>query len=346
MEPVTPVQAKELLIDCVSSNLVPMISGSPGVGKSSVVRQIADEFNLKVIDMRLSQCDPTDLNGFPVVDSKTDKASYRPMDTFPLETDALPLDSEGKPMGGWMLFLDEFNSAPLSVQAAAYKLVLDRAIGQHKLHPQCAIICAGNKSTDGAIVNRMSTAMQSRLIHLEMGVDHKSWLLWAAEAQIDYRVTSYINFKPGALNLFNPDHSDQTFACQRTWEFVSKLISKWPTTISRSKTPLLSGTIGEGAAREFLTFCEIFKDLVSIDQIIKNPMGVNVPVEPSTQFALSGSIANNANEKNIGPLMDFVNRLPLEFQVITIQDILKRKRELVSNEAISSWVTTNAKALF
>lgn len=55
-------QAKELIIDCIRSSLVPFLSGSPGSGKSSLVHAIAEEFNLQVIDLRLAQCDPTDLN--------------------------------------------------------------------------------------------------------------------------------------------------------------------------------------------------------------------------------------------------------------------------------------------
>jgi len=100
---VNTVQAKKLLIDCIKSGLVPMLEGSPGVGKSSIVNQIAKEFNMQVIDMRLSQCDPTDLNGFPFMDVESGKAHYKPMATFPLETDPLPEDKKG-----WLLFLDEF----------------------------------------------------------------------------------------------------------------------------------------------------------------------------------------------------------------------------------------------
>ena len=62
------------------------------------------------------------------------------------------------------------------VQAAAYKLVLDRQVGIHNLHPYCAVVAAGNLATDKAIVNSLSTAMQSRVIHLEMQVNFDQWL--------------------------------------------------------------------------------------------------------------------------------------------------------------------------
>lgn len=55
-------QAAAMITTLIKAKLVPMIHGSPAVGKSSIGHQIAAEYDLKLIDMRLSQCDPTDLN--------------------------------------------------------------------------------------------------------------------------------------------------------------------------------------------------------------------------------------------------------------------------------------------
>jgi len=59
---VSPKQARELVVDIIKAKLVPMLTSSPGLGKSSIVKDIANEFGLKLIDIRLSQVDPTELN--------------------------------------------------------------------------------------------------------------------------------------------------------------------------------------------------------------------------------------------------------------------------------------------
>lgn len=200
------IDMKESIIDVIKAGLVANITSSPGLGKSAIVAQIAKEFNLQLIDIRLSQADVTDLLGFPLHNGV--RMEYAPPAHFPLEG----LDEIPNNKAGWLLFLDEFSSAALSVQASAYRLVLDRMVGKYKLHKNVAIVCAGNKDTDNAIVNRMSTAMQSRLVHLELDVDIKAWLAWAAEAQLDYRVISYIESRPEHLHLFDPNHNDKTFA--------------------------------------------------------------------------------------------------------------------------------------
>jgi len=209
-----------------------------------------------------------------------------------------------------------------------------------------AIVAAGNKETDNAIVNRMGTAMQSRMVHLSLAVDFKAWMEWATSSGIDHRITSFINYKPGNLSKFNPNHSDVTFACSRTWEFCSRLIKPYPGQIPREKRPLIAGTISEGMAAEFMGFCKIYKTLPTVQDIIKNPIGLKMPEEPSELFALSGSIANHMTAESAEPLMKFVERMQLEFQVITLQELFKRKKELVKAPPVMAWVSKNAKELF
>src|SRR6056297_3306512 len=50
------------------SELVPpvMIWGPPGVGKSSVIRDIAHDLGIGYIDVRLAQREPIDIRGLPV----------------------------------------------------------------------------------------------------------------------------------------------------------------------------------------------------------------------------------------------------------------------------------------
>lgn len=105
-------QAIPMLASYIRAKLVPMLVGSPGCGKSQIIYKIAEDYNLKVIDLRLSQCDPTDLAGFPTVAGK--KADYVPMAHFPIEGDPIPAG-----YSGWLLFLDEATSAPPAIQAAA-----------------------------------------------------------------------------------------------------------------------------------------------------------------------------------------------------------------------------------
>jgi len=333
-------QATTMITSFILAKLVPMLVGSPGCGKSQIVHQIAAEYNLKVIDLRLSQCDPCDLLGFPSIVG--DKAGYVPMNTFPIEGDPLPAG-----YNGWLLFLDEMNAASTAVQSAAYKIVLDKMVGIYHLHKNVAIICAGNLETDNAIVQPMSTALQSRLVHLELVVDAKEWLEWAAAKDIDYRITSYINFKPGNLYTFQADHTDTTYACPRTWEFADRILKVMnDESPPKDMLPMLAGTLSEGVAREFLGFCTIFKELTTIPQILSNPEIVKVPSEPSILYAMTGSISHNATDSNFTALMKFIVRLPIEFQVVCLRETVRRNPALKTHVALKEWISNTSSELF
>lgn len=339
-------QAIRMLTITIKAGLVPLLVGSPAIGKSGIVHQVAKEYNLKVIDLRLSQCDPTDLLGFPGVNEQG-KAIYRPMESFPIKGDPLPLKDDGTQYDGWLLFLDELTSAPRGVQAAAYKLILDRMVGLHHLHEHVAIVAAGNKDSDGAIVEEMSTALQSRLVHFELVVDNKEWLGWATGNNIDYRITSYINFMPKHLYDFRPDHTDHTYAAPRTWEMAHKLIHAAGGDMATPELlPLLSGTISEGVAREFTTFCHIFNELPKIADIEAHPNSVRVPGEPSILFALSGSLSHHFDVKNARNLLQYINRMPMEFQMLTLREAIKRNPGSMAIPEMQKWIQQNAKELF
>ena len=336
----TPKELIEDIIEIMQAGLVPMISGSPGIGKSDIIRAIAKRFKLKVIDMRLSQCDPTDLLGFPAHTADGKRMGYLPPEEIPLQG----LDNVPDGYKGWILFLDEFSSAVQAVQAAAYKVTLDKQVGKHDLHEKCAVICAGNKSTDGAIVNRMGTAMQSRLIHLELTVDVKGWLSWAAENNVDHRVISYIEGHPNELHAFKPDHDDKTFACPRTWEFASKLIKDkepGPRTLN-----LLIGTLSAGIANSFNAYIRYFSEMPTIAEITKDPAGTEIQEEPALQHAVSHMVAAYLTEKNAPALIQYIKRMPLEFGTTCLRTALKRKRELLKVPSIREWSHEVGEELF
>lgn len=351
-------RAKPMVATAIRCGLVAMLHGSPAIGKSSIIHQLARDADMKVIDLRLSQCDPTDLLGFPTIDPVTKKAGYAPMETFPIVGDKLPIKynddgeeiidpqtSEPARYAGWILFLDELTSAPPAVQAAAYKLILDRMVGVHHLHKKVAIVGAGNLEGDNAITHPMSTALQSRLVHLNVVLDTKEWLEWAFEQQIDHRITSYIGFKPNALYTFDPNHTDKTYAAPRTWEFENRLLGKLEIGDAQF-LPLSAGTISEGVARDFKIFCQVFQDLPTIDQVIAQPTSLAVPGEPSVQWALTGAIAAHADNQNIEPLMKYVRRMPMEFQAVCLRAMIKRNNMLMTSPPVRDWIAGNANNLF
>lgn len=375
---ITLHKAAAAVRDIMRANLVANLVGSPGIGKSDIVKQVAAEFDLKVIDFRLAQADPTDLSGFPTLNEDRTRCHYAPPITFPLAGDELPiktpavyeivpngklvsvatesaravyedLEVEIKPptyYSGWLLFLDELTSAPQMVQAAAYKVILDRQVGEHDLHEKVRIVSAGNKASDKAIVQRMSTALQSRVITLEIIINIDEWLSWAEHNGIDKRIMAYIQFRPDMLHKFNANHQDLTFPCPRTWEFASRLLEIWGV-ITLQNLVVLAGTISKGAASELISFCQVYHTLPTLEKLVSDPDGTPIDRnKPDVLFAICSLIGQAFNEDNSASLIAVMERLPVEFRVVACQNILRRDPSLQREVNLKVWVRNNSSELY
>lgn len=332
---VTPRQLAIKIEKAIRAGVVPMVKGSPGIGKSSIYAQVAKKLGLKMIDHRLSTSAPEDLSGLPEFFTDADgnrRARFAPFDVFPIEGQSIP---EG--YIGWLLFLDEFNSAPKSVQAAAYKLVLDRMVGQAHLHGHVAIGAAGNLSTDRAITNNLSTAMQSRLSHFKLVIDHGEFMLDVALARNwDKRVVAYLSRYPTRLFDFRADHNEETFCCPRTWDFVNSYVENEPKgTIAKGETSTYAGTITAGVAVDFVNFTACFDKLVSYKDVIADPENCPIATENAQQWANIAHLMELVDEKNYGAFATYANRFALDFRILFFRGTLVQRPELQEHPAFA-----------
>lgn len=320
----TPRKTRAAVERIMRAGRVAFIRSSPGMGKSSIVRSIADEYNLELIDHRCSTSAPEDFTGLPRF-SEDGKAYFAPFEElFPLESTPVPPGKDG-----WLLFLDEFNSAHRDVQAAAYKLILDRMTGQHKLNSRVVIVCAGNLGTDKAIVNELSTAMKSRMIHLEMEVSQDEWMEDVAFAQnYDERIIAYINYRPGSLMNFDPDSEEATFCCPRTWEFVNDILTANPGPLKDEDAALLAGTISAGVAVDFLQFTRVYGSMITIEEIRKDPKTAPLPKDNATRYAVTCHLMDKVDKDNFDDLATYINRMDMTFRILFFRSVMSRNQNL------------------
>lgn len=341
---VSPRKMKKFILRALYAQLVPFIQGSPGVGKSSIVWQIAEELNLYVIDHRLSTSAPEDMTGLPHFD-KEGYAAFAPFrELFPLEGTPLPVRANGRAYDGWIIFLDEFNSATKLTMAAAYKLVLDRKVGQKRLHERCMLVCAGNLMTDRAIVNALSTAMKSRVINLELRCDFVEWLEDVALTEnYDERIIAYLSQYPEKLMTFKPSLGDVTFECPRTWEFMNKLIQGEE--VVDGDVPLYAGTISQGEAASFVQFCQIYKDMPNVADIMASPNSHPLPSTVGMKWAVVTALSGHADEQTLKDIATYVDRMDVSFRILFYRSVRVRNPDIHHHSSYTSALVQLARYL-
>ncbi len=321
----TPISTKRSLTHLTDRKVPVFLWGPPGIGKSSIVSQIAQEKNIAYIDLRLSLLDPTDLRGIPFFNADSGEAVWAPASFLP----------DGSVAEG-ILFLDELNTAAPMVQASAYQLILDRKIGEYKLPDGWAIVAAGNRESDRGVVFRMAAPLANRFVHLEMEASVDDWKKWAVGAGIDPSIIAFISYRPDALFTFGQGKDDsRSFATPRTWAYVNEIIASEPE--PDLIMPLVSGAIGEDLAAAFLGFKVVAGELPDLDGIMDGSVTA-VPTEPTALHmlctALAMRIGENTSSKKLNNLITYTLKMPGEFAVMIIQDLRERNIEL---DHVDSW---------
>ncbi|MDR0439906.1 MAG: MoxR family ATPase [Candidatus Accumulibacter sp.] len=243
--------------------------GPPGIGKSAIVRQVAEqrdwtEADRRFVDVRLSQMEPVDLRGLPALDLAAKKTVWLPPAWLPFEGSDWP--DEG------VLFLDEASSAAPSVQAAAYQLVLDRQLGEARMKPGWRLALAGNRVSDGGVAFRLAMPLANRMLHLVREAPNLSeWTRWAlTQGRIDLLIVGFLQFRPSLLFTFNEalKARESAFATPRSWEMVSRLLAIAPKTERGLLEPLIAGAVGAGVATEFMAWMKMKDKLPNLDALL------------------------------------------------------------------------------
>jgi len=302
------------------------IHGSPGIGKSYIVNDIAKKNDLQLIDVRLSQLDAVDLRGIPTISKEQTK--WMPPVFLPSDD-----DSQG------ILFLDELNSAPLSVQAAIYQLVLDRKIGEYTLPKGWRIICAGNKIDDKGIVFKLPSPLINRMVHIVLEAKYDDFKVWAIKNEIHPFVIGFLGFRPDLLSSEVPSSTETNpaFCTPRAWSMLSNIIQK--NEEINTLHPIIYGTVGYAAGIEFISFVKVYKTLPNIDAILEGESEV-VPKEPSALYALCAAIIEKykQNSEQAVNLFEYVKHLPVEFNVMLIKDLIVKDEDIAELEAFDAWM--------
>src|SRR5829696_5151135 len=184
-----PSEVTKALAALVPTRRPVYLWGPAGVGKSSLVRQAAEQLGLGLVDVRATLLDPVDLRGLPRLDGDT--AVWLPP-AF------LPRSGEG------VLFLDELAQAAPLVQAACLQLTLDRRVGEYELPDGWSVIAASNRAEDRAGTHRLISPLLNRFVHLDLDVSADDWQTWAVAHGVSPEVRAFLGYRPALLFQFDP----------------------------------------------------------------------------------------------------------------------------------------------
>lgn len=329
-------QLEQFLLATVPAKLPILVTGKPGVGKTSIIEQVAAKLDADVILTHPAVSDPTDYKGLPWKLEGENTATFLPFGDLKKALEATKLT---------LFFLDDLGQAPPSVQAALMQLILAREVAGHKLPEHVAFVAATNRREDRAGVSGLLEPVKSRFASIvELEADIHSWIHWANQSGVNPLVIAFLMFKPNLLHVFEASSDLTNSPSPRTWARVDKLSTlaeqhHWPLDM---QLEAYTGAVGKGAAIEFLGFCEIWQQLPDVHQVLLNPDTAPVPTTPAGLYGICGALAAQVTQQTIGAMLRYTQRLPNEFAAFGIKSASQRQSIVTKTPAYIQWVTSDA----
>lgn len=311
-----------------------MLHGRPGIGKTEIVQQLADETGSVLHDLRLTTIEPPDLRGLPFYDHEARRTVWYPPEDLPHgEAPAI-------------LFLDELTAAPPSLQPTVYGLLQERRIGRYRLPESTFVVAAGNAVEDGAVAYEIGTALSDRLVHLSLRAEASDWLArYAVPRGVNPAVCAFIRTRPDLLDTTEAALRDgAVIACTpRSWVRAGAILDAVPDAGLREV--LLAGTLGEGPAAEFALIAAEIVATVEADAMLQAPAARRAALYPGSLHGLTAlvyAIVGIADEATMPAAIDVMagirtlDELRPEAAVLPLGELTTYGFELLIERALAN----------
>lgn len=338
-----------------------LVMGQPGVGKTYIIPEAADEVNRAIqrgsfdlVDDNgrpiehfqyktlggAANKDPIDLPGIPAVERQEDGPTYAIRAPFRGNGDEIPTEGAG------FLAIEDVTSvqAPV-VMAGLQSLLWERRVGATVLGKNWMIVGTGNRVSDRAGSQRLITSLKSRCNILTAEPDHDGWQQYMATTtpQGAVVIRAFLKNMPQYFNKFDPNNDDQ-FPCPRTWHNLSQEILAYnhgdPLGNHLPHDEVIAGWIGTGPMIDFMAFATLYRSIVTPAEILANPEKANIPKEVGAIYAVCTALSTQATPDNFDRMVVYLFRLAPEYAVYCV------KSALLAEDAQKAKLTPEAQKKF
>lgn len=314
----------DVLAAAFAANVNVLLLGDPGVGKTAIAADAAKLLGLPLRTLIGSTCSPIDIGGALVTSSDASSVNRIPLSLIKSVCDA-----------PGVLFLDEIDKAPLTVQAALLRIFHERIAGDTALHAETRVIAAANPPEHGGI--DLSAPLTGRCLVLRFRPSEREVLDYTAKlgdddstlrrCARDYAITAEV-----APELLQIDIPDDSIAGGKPWaapRSIERAMRSWASCVDRElpealAEKMIAGSIGNSTATAFFAVLKLRKDFPTIEEIVAEPASAHLPEARNKQIAALGLVASVA-DVNLWAAWIYAERLVPELSVAAAAQLLRRK---------------------
>jgi hypothetical protein len=248
-----------------------------------------------------------------------------------------------------MFLIEEYGQANPDVKRGLAQLIWNRRNGEYLFPEKTDVLILSNRPEDRSGVTKDFDFLINRRAVLDVRASLDPWLVWAH----DHGVSNVAL----AFGSRNEDlvFSNKAPEKQGPWLTPRSLVSadKFVCEAEDAGMPLdhpivrqtVAGIMGEGNAHQYIAFAKIRHSIPSLQAILSDPQGTDVPGQPDMQMFLVFDLASKATKQNLKPIITYLKRFPQDFAMAFYRSAMQRDEGLRSTKEFGDWAVDNAQLL-
>ncbi|MDE7185404.1 MAG: AAA family ATPase [Lachnospiraceae bacterium] len=200
--------------------------GSPGIGKTAIMEQIAQELGIALVSYSMTHHTRQSALGLPFITHKSYKGLEFDISEYTMSEIIASIyevmEQSGIEEG--ILFLDEINCVSETLAPSMLQFLQYKVFGRHSVPDGWVIVTAGNPPEYNKSVREFDVVTMDRMKLVEVEADYATWKEYALRQGIHSAVTTYLDMKKNDFYRVETTVGGKSYVTARGWEDLSAMM--------------------------------------------------------------------------------------------------------------------------
>ncbi len=235
--------------------------GAPGIGKTAIMEQIAQEMDLALVTYSMTHHTRQSALGLPLIvhkqygEEEFDVSMYTMSEIIASIYENM--EKSGKKEG--ILFLDEINCVSETLGPSMLQFLQYKTFGNHQVPRGWVIVTAGNPPEFNRSVREFDVVTMDRLKVMEIKPDYEAWKIYAWQKGLHKAILTYLDIKKEDFYEIENTIDGKSYVTARGWEDLSEAIYMYEEQGFQVDETLVSQYIrNKRIVGEFAAYYELF----------------------------------------------------------------------------------------
>ena len=266
--------------------------GAPGIGKTAVMEQIANDLNIGLVSYSMTHHTRQSAIGLPFIAKKTfDEKEYSVSEYTMSEILASVynyIEETGKKEG--ILFLDEINCVSETLAPSMLRFLQYKTFGSHEVPKGWIVVTAGNPPEYNKSVREYDIATLDRIKKIDVEASYDVWKEYAVNNNAHPAILAFLDIKRDCFYSIENTPAGKRFVTARGWEDLSRIMCLYEKKSLEIDASLIEQYIQSPAvAQDFSNYYSAFrklKDFFNTEKILNGGFD-NTLIEETKSLGIS-----------------------------------------------------------